>query len=516
MAALKPIEARMSSALDCLTDSIDVGVAVAPMPRNRISQHIAANRATSFGYDATEDKHRRKAPYALLRSEDDELPVYKRQQVITLGRDIRRNFSIAAWAIRRHLDYVARFRFRSLTGLKPLDERITELMRWASRAENFDASKRHGLRKYLRLAEASRTVDGDIVSILRNNGRLQAIEADRIKTPITYLGGVSLPTDVLRRMRYGVMLDDDGAALAYAVNRRGPWYTVGPDLQAAPNSFTFERLVPARNCIHLGYFDRFDQVRGISPVLAALNSFRDVYEGFDYALAQAKVAQLFALAIKRNSLKSLQEHEGSEAGPADYAKQLDFNRGPVLLDLDPGDVAEFLQSNNPSSNWQAFINVVIAVALKSLDIPFSFFDESHTNYSGSRGAWLMYDQSAEDKAEDLRDTFLDRWTAWRLGILIYRGVLVLPSRFDPKMLKWGWIRKRVPWIDPLKEIQAARQEVNGGFTSTPATAESMGNDAYEMADQEAAYQNYRETIGLPRTDIPLAPVPVTINQAKDD
>jgi capsid protein len=72
----------------------------------------------------------------------------------------------------------------------------------------------------------------------------------------------------------------------------------------------------------------------------------------------------------------------------------------------------------------------------------------------------------------------------------------------------------VPWIDPLKEIQAARQEVGGGFTSTPAIAESLGNDAYEMADQEAAYQEYRVGKGLPRTDYPLAPVPITINEAE--
>jgi len=29
-----------------------------------------------------------------------------------------------------------------------------------------------------------------------------------------------------------------------------------------------------------------------------------------------------------------------------------------------------------------------SAALKALDIPYSFYDESHTNYSGSRGAWL--------------------------------------------------------------------------------------------------------------------------------
>jgi hypothetical protein len=40
----------------------------------------------------------------------------------------------------------------------------------------------------------------------------------------------------------------------------------------------------------------------------------------------------------------------------------------------------------------------------------------------------------------------------------------------------------------------------------------MGNDAYEMAEQEAAYQEHRVALGLPRSDIPLQPVPLTINE----
>jgi capsid protein len=141
--------------------------------------------------------------------------------------------------------------------------------------------------------------------------------------------------------------------------------------------------------------------------------------------------------------------------------------------------------------------MVIALALKSLDIPYSFYDESHTNYSGSRGAWLMYDQSADDKRQDLRD-FLNRWVAWRLGMLIYYGLLELPSKYTAADLKWSWIARKVPWIDPLKEIQAAQQEVAAGFNSTVGIAESMGLDAYDICDQQRDYLDYRVNVcGLP-------------------
>ena len=242
----------------------------------------------------------------------------------------------------------------------------------------------------------------------------------------------------------------------------------------------------------------------IGDISFNLNEMRDVYEGFDLALARAKVAQLFALAIQRNAINRVPKEEGGEE--TDYRAQVDFNRGPVMLDLDPGDVAQFLQCNMPGEQWQEFMKLIIAAALKSLDIPFSFFDESHTNYSGSRGAWLLYENSAEDKREDLRE-FLDRWCAWRLGLLIYQGVLELPSGFGPERLKWQWIARKTPWIDPLKEVQAAKLEVDAGYNSTIGVAESMGVDAYELADQQAAYLEYRKKLGLPPPGT-MAPIPV--------
>ena len=177
-----------------------------------------------------------------------------------------------------------------------------------------------------------------------------------------------------------------------------------------------------------------------------------------------------------------------------------------MLDLDPQDAAEFMQSNNPSANWQAFMNMVIAAALKALDIPYSFYDESHTNYSGSRGAWLMYGPASDKQREDLRE-FLDRWCSWRLGLLIFQNVLELPRGFGPERLSWQWIAEG-SWIDPLKEIQASKAEVDAGFNSTVGVAESLGLDAYELADQQAAYLAYRAKLGLPPPGT-LQPIPVT-------
>jgi len=487
----------MSGTPNSLTFSVDT-----------IGGIVAPGAQTRFGYDAIEDRGRRKAPVIRLRSEDDEATASQRGQAITLTRDLRRNFSIASWAIRKHLDYVANFTFQSKTGNKDFDRRVEELMRWYGRAGNFDAAGRHGLRRFTRLCEAHRTVDGDIFLMLLASGQIQAIEGDRIRTPTSWPGIMRIPPDWVSRMRHGVLLDNGGKAIAFAVNRRGAGIPLGPDWMRGSNTFTFERLVPAKDMIQLGYFDRFDQVRGASLFISAANTLRDVYEGFDYALAKAKVAQMIALKMT-----------GFEKDD-ELPQEINWGRGPVTFHLSENEDIALLQGNTPSNEWQAFIQFTIAASLKAFDIPFSFYDESHTNYSGGRGAWLQYDISAEQKREDIRE-MLDRLTAWRLAIFIAAGVLELPRDLTPQQLTWGWIANRVPWIDPLKEVQAYRQSVAGGFDSTPGVATAMSRDAYELAQEEAKYQNFRESLGLQRTDVPLAPVPITIYEGdakkeKDD
>ena len=203
---------------DNLTTSIDVG-ALPMATRDTSREAIPARSRGGFMYDATEDKGRRKSPTPLLRSEDDELPIYRRNQLVTLGHDIRRNFTIAAWAIRKHLDYVASFHFRPVTGDKAIDTRWKELIEWSSKKGNFDAAKRHNRMRYTRLAEALRTVAGDVLLVKLANGRMQAVEGDRIRTPISYgSGALPLTPEQLRRMKFGVMTDDYGAAVGYAVN----------------------------------------------------------------------------------------------------------------------------------------------------------------------------------------------------------------------------------------------------------------------------------------------------------
>ncbi len=445
------------------------------------------------GYDAVQDKNRRAPATGILRSEDAELNPTDRRKLVSASRDLHRNYAIAAWMVRRHLDYVSTFNFRARSGNDALDSQIQRLMTWWMNPDNCDVTGRFSLPKLIRLAEMRRTVDQDVLLVKLNDGRIQAIEGDRLRTPAGGLPDGLKASDLV----HGVLLDDFGKARQYCVCKRGKT----SDIVGSPSTFTFERLVDASNAYLFGYFDRFDQVRGISPLAAALNTMRDTYESFDYALAKMKIGQMFGLSIFRDKSEQLAEVSTDESTGYD----IDFGKGPVLLDLDPGDRAEFLESKSPSSEFRQFSEVMIQVALKSLDIPYSFYAENYTNYSGSRQALLQYELSAKIKQADVQ-SLLDHLTAWRISLWIQDGLIDA----DLRDIRWQWMPAGISWIDPLKEVNANIAAIGAGLQSRTSILLEQGIDFYELCDEIAAEQQYMTERGISPI---AAPAQVTITES---
>lgn len=468
-------------------DSSGVFECVAAGGTNR-APAAAHGAATKLSYDAVEQRGKRKSPGIESRSEDLILDSAKRAKLNATAFDIGRNFSVAKWMIRRHLDYVASFDFHSRTENEEVNNQVEFLMTRWFRKYNCDRAARHPFWRIIRLTELLSTVAGDCGLLKLSDGRLQAIEGDRVRNP----GGMTVEGE-RQQWTHGVKLDEAGRALAYSIHRR-----------RQHGGFQFERTVPASSfCLH-GHFDRFDQVRGISPITSALNPLRDVYENFDLALAKSKVEQLFALAFYRDATESagVVTNEG-EAGTEKSDYKVDFGKGPVLLDLDPGDKAEFLQGSSPGSNFGPFTQLVLQVALKSLDIPYSFYDEAHTNFFGSRAAWLHYERSCLFKRADVLD-LLQQLTVWRLMLFVLDGELVLPKGMDLGDLAWEWVPLGMPWWDPAKEINGDLAAIGAGLDNPQRITKDRGKgDWYHNVDQISLAIKYAETKGVPLSFNPL-------------
>ncbi len=435
----------------------------------------------ALNYDALEPRGRRKAAPSTVSREDVYLMGGRRTQLQANASDIARNFAIAAWAIRQHLNYVARFDFRANNKDEGLNRDIESLVEIQSRPTKFDRGGRATREKGFRLAEARSVLDGDVGLLQIVDGSLQGIESDLIRNP------PKIQKDSSHEWVDGVEVDSAGYARRFAIWGRG----------TGGRGYEYRKNVAAENMIHYGFFERFasEQVRGVSPIVAALNPLRDVYEGFDLALARMKISQLFALAFfrDRNSAPLTQDFPDADSeGDSDNCEanerrpaEIDLSKGPTVLDLDDGERAEFLESKSPSTELQNFSRLVVMVALKALNIPYSFFDEGHTNYSGARCSWLQYERSCLDRRDDQIE-MRRRWTVWQLQRWILDGSLRLPRGQTLGDLSWEWVPLGMPWWKPSEEITGDLKAIASGLTSPQKVAKARG-----MGDVK---DNLRETI----------------------
>ena len=450
-----------------------------------IEEYKADKPSTEFGYDATETTKRRKAPTRVIKSEDEHLKRNSRKILTSTTRDARRNFITPRWAISKHIDFVVDMNFLPCTGDEELDKRLAEFVTMASKAKNFDISGRHGLSRYLRIAESARIVDGDFMSIRLRGGYLQAIESDRVRNPDEATKGGLVHTDgeELDNWVHGVKINRYGKPLSYAVHSR------------TKNGFVYEGTVGATKVIPLGFYDRFDQVRGISPLASAINYLKDLHESYDYALAKAKMAQLFALKITREADFGM----GTEFDDGDVGddKTINFGTDPQILDLNTGEDAAFLSNNTPESDTQAFWQDMTQLVLKSLNIPYSFWAEDHTNFFGSRAALILYLRSVEKWREDIVD-FRNDWLTWRLKVGMLKGEIELPRDFEIDPKNWKWIPTGLEWWNPAQEIAADVDAVNNAMKSrTEIRLERRGDDwKTAVADILAEEQAYLKKLGV--------------------
>lgn len=471
-----------------------------------IIQNTVSYVRRTLGYDALEPKGRRRAPRGNVRTVENELTKGKRDQLQLTGRDLAVNFAIAAWMIRRHLDYVASFRFQAKTKDKGFNKELEKWMERISRKDYMDAGGRFSREKMFRHFEARRVVDNDVGVFFLNDGRVQSVPQDLIANPGNQFEA-ERPNEIWVS---GVRVNGYGRPIQYSLHKR----------PKGGSGSEFDKVVNARNFYLYGFFEHAttEQTRGVSPITSALNPLRDVYENFDYALAKAKIGQLFAVAITReaeeepledvfgNPDDNGDESEHTENCPKkteEKKRVIDLSQGPTVFDLNTGEGVEVVESKTPPMELQAFSKLMIMVSLKALDIPYSFFDESHTNYSGSRGSWLQYDRSAMDKRSDQIE-LRTRWTLIRMLQDVIDGTLVLPSGMSWEDVLFEWVPIGTPWYDNSKEIKGDLAAIGSALESPIGVTKARGSgDIFRNIDDLAEVVKYAEDKGMEVLGRPL-------------
>jgi len=419
-----------------------------------------------FGYNATVDKNRRKRPVNNTMHEDDQLDSRSREKALATNRDQHRNLSWVAWACRQHLDYVSSFKFRSKGENETWNERFEELMAWKMKKENCDVASRHSFDQMMRIEEQCKVTDGDIgLMKVKKGARLQPIEADHIAKPLSGAKRNDI-TDL------GLVLDDFGAVKWYAVNKRDK-----------NGQMVYDKMVKAQNMFFDGYFQRFDQTRGISPLLSALNTNQDLAEAYEYTLIKTKFHAMLGMAITREKASSDDgwnygsSSTTSSSGETSSAYNFEMRPG-LKMELAPGDGVDMLESKTPNEEFVPYTEAMLRCALLAFDIPFSFYNSQQFSYNAGRQDTIRYIRSAKNKQDKNRD-MRDAITQWWLDEWLIDGTITLA---EYNQAEWHWQASGTPLIDPQKEVPAMAMMVANGLKSRTEFINEMGGSFKETAE----------------------------------
>jgi hypothetical protein len=460
---------------------------------------------TSFGYNAVQDKNRRQAPQTRVKREEEVLTESKRTKMLATTQDQMRNLSLVAWIVRKHLDYSSSFHASFRTGKDPLDQLVNQILDWHGAPQNFDFLGRFGRNEMFRFHELEKVVSGDAGLLKLDGLKLQAIESDLIAKGVLPANATETQKADFEKVNGpGLVLDDDGRILQYAICKRGK-------NGAKP---IFDHLEARDNLIFDGYWSRFSsQYRGISPLSAAINTAQDVSEGLEWNIIKAKLHALFGIAIMRKSPDTGDfggaggaTAETQDAAATDAQTELDLNpRAINILDLEQGDKAEILESGTPSSEFVNATYLYIQIAMLALDIPITAFDSRRSSFSARIADLNEYEVSVaykRDKNRHARKAYSDWLLAqiwndptseWKLAQTAQRNDMTLTQVQNAV----DWIPMGAPWLDKLKQVMGDGLAISLGLDNSIDAAQRRGGDVFENIDKQKKVLNYAETQGVP-------------------
>lgn len=468
-----------------------------------------------FSYNAVQNKDRRQAPQTRVKHEGEVLKPSDRRKMLSTAQDQNRNLSLIAWMVRRHLDYVSRFHVSFRTGKEELDKLVNNIFKWHGAPKHFDYLRRFGRNEMFRLYELEKVISGDAGLLKLDDLKLQAIESDLIAkgvVPEKDSKGNTLPAAKRAALKAavdkandsGLVVDDDGGVLQYAICQRGK-------NGAKP---IFDHLEDRDNLIFDGYWSRFSsQSRGVSPLSTAINIVQDIYEGVEFNLIKAKLHALFGIAIMRSSpvTGDMGGAGGATAETADASAtatdtELDLNpRAVNVLDMQQGDDAKILESQTPSTQFVEGNYLFIQIAMLALDIPITAFDSRRSSFSARIADLNEYEVSCDHKREknqyarkDYSDWVLDSiWndprSEWRLTQTAQAAGLTL--RDVQEALEW--IPAGSPWMDKLKQVKGDELGIALALDNSIDAARRRGSDVFRNIDKQSEVLAYAELKGVP-------------------
>ncbi len=294
-------------------------------------------------------------------------------------------------------------------------------------------------------------------------------------------------------VRQGIEFDQIGRRVAY-------WFwQVHPDDPTAPRVWrggSRQTRVPADQVLHI--VDRMEagQIRGLTRMARGIVPLwlLDLYD--DAELDRKRTAALFAVFRKMQAEFEATQHGAEDQG--DGTAEQELSPGAQII-LQPGEDISVAAPADVGGSYEAFQYRNLLRAAAALNIPYIGLtgDMARANYSNLRGALIDFRRRATTFQHSVLVFQMCRpiVKAW-LPLAVMSGAVrgLTPAGLVADRARIGrvaWTPPSWEWVDPSKDVKAAKDEVDAGFRSRSSVIEARGEDPDEV-DAEIAGERARE------------------------
>jgi lambda family phage portal protein len=297
-------------------------------------------------------------------------------------------------------------------------------------------------------------------------------------------------------IRAGIEFTAYGKRVAYHLYKEHPGLG---GMALSVNSFEKTR-VPAEQIVHSFVALRAGQIRGTPWLAPIMVTLYELDQFVDATLIRQKLANMFIGWQRAMSdevaaiIQSTSTLPGGETAP----EGVGFGeiQGGTMLDLgSSGMTLEWSKPPDPAATLPDFVKMMLRAVACGLGMPYTLlnWDTGDVNYSSMRGELLEFRRRVEQfQFQTMIHQFCRPvWKRW-VNDAVLAGVLPKPSSADGwnALYDVEWRTPRWAWVDPLKDVQAAKEAVRCGFTSRTAVIHESGYDP-ESVDAEIAADNER-------------------------
>jgi lambda family phage portal protein len=341
------------------------------------------------------------------------------------------------------------------------------------------------------LAEMALIRDGEALVVAREsklnpNRRiipycLQGYEIDRLDTPMQEISNPNI--------RHGIEYDSEGVPKKYYLLKQHP----GESLIAAIKRSEYEEVDAffpngRKKVFHLFDPIRFEQTRGFPEFAAGL---RDIQDAERYMEAE-KFAALMQACTTMTYKSTNPSGAVAGLGITDENSNKIFEFAPgAQWNIDDDESIEWHNPNRPNTAFGEFVSQLMRGPANSVDVPPEVLTQNWQgmNYSNARTVLLQFYLTCALRQFFLTNHLCNPVYEGVFYSLVAKGKLSIPGfeRRPYDFMRHAWIPNGWQWVDPLKESQAAKSDVNNGFSDPYTINASRGQDADETLEKMARW-----------------------------